>query len=91
MASFFRRKRAAGPEPTPEDQAPAADAARARTPDDDVSPLADRLRTMDWPTPSDEVRERCLREIMSRVGDEDASHADDAQREPGTGANRAAG
>jgi hypothetical protein len=56
----------------------------------ELSPLAERLRTMHWPTPTDEVRERCLREIMSRVGEEDDGRG--GQRdESETGTNRAAG
>lgn len=31
------------------------------------SPLAQRLRSLDWPHPPEDVRERCLNEIMRRV------------------------
>lgn len=91
MASFFRRKHAAGPGPTPEDQAPAIPGADDGAPAGDRSPLAERLRTMEWPAPTDDVRERCLREIMSRVGDADPHRDGQSRRPPEAGKNRAAG
>jgi hypothetical protein len=33
------------------------------------SELARRLRRMDWPGPSPEVKERCLEQILARVGE----------------------
>lgn len=32
--------------------------------------LIERLRNMEWPKPSDEVRERCLRQIMQRIDEQ---------------------
>lgn len=32
--------------------------------------LIERLRNMEWPKPSDEVRERCLRQIMARIDEQ---------------------
>jgi hypothetical protein len=34
----------------------------------DLSPLVERLRTMDWSSAPDGARERCLEEILNRVG-----------------------
>jgi hypothetical protein len=31
------------------------------------SQLAARLRTLDWPAPADDVRERCFEQLMKRV------------------------
>ena len=70
MLRFFRRKRTVHAEPGPHDASPAGEPTAAV---DDVaeplSPIAERLQNLDWPTPPDEVRQRCLEEIMSRVGD----------------------
>jgi hypothetical protein len=44
-------------------------------PADGLSPLVDRLARLQWPEASDEVRDRCLHEVMSRVretGDDQA-------------------
>jgi hypothetical protein len=43
-------------------------------------PLADRLRAIEWPRPSDETRDRCLSAVDAR-----ASHAPavDADKRPG--------
>jgi len=47
---------------------PAADA--------ESSELAERLRHLDWPAPPQAVRERCLDEIMKRVGSDEKDAAE---------------
>jgi hypothetical protein len=83
VPSFFRRKREqpAAPEPV-EPVQPPPPAAGADS--DESSPLAARLRTMDWPAAPDDVRERCLREILNRVGDPEP---EDEQRDADSGAD----
>lgn len=68
--------------------------------DEENDPLIQRLRNMKWPKPSDEVRDRCLREIMKRAeemekrgelrrgspaDDEDAGEPGDGEGEPDGG------
>jgi hypothetical protein len=43
-------------------------------------PLVERLRVLEWPVPSDEVRRRCLEAIAMRLGDQPASAADKGGR-----------
>jgi len=77
MSRFFRR-RGRGPA----EDASAEDQSRvpfvrggAGDPGEEVesSELAERLRHLDWPAPSQAVRERCLDEIMKRVGSDEKS------------------
>lgn len=51
-----------------DDRIVTSDGGPLRTDDEGVSPIADRLRTMEWPAPPDGARERCLEAILSRVG-----------------------
>lgn len=81
MVRWFSRKRQPAPaEPQAEPAGVSVTAAGPQEHDADPeehSPLADRLRTMDWPKPPEEVRERCLEQILARVGDpEDKAPAD---------------
>jgi hypothetical protein len=74
VKGFFRRKRSDALDAELEQASSAIATPLPRQTDGDpeeASPLAERLRHMDWPTPPDEVRERCLREIMSRVAAQD--------------------
>ena len=64
---LLRRKNRAEP-------APAGGTVASEHDEDDLdavtAPLADRLRRLEWPSPPDDVRDRCLREILARIGTE---------------------
>jgi hypothetical protein len=49
------------------DDEPVRDPEFGREPMDLESALIQRLRTMEWPKPTEEQRERCLREIMKKM------------------------
>lgn len=89
----FRRRHAAIQNQRPE-SVPWADVEYEDTRDpeeiesDIDSALIERLRNMEWPKPSPEVRERCLRQILSCIEgagegkDEDAEGEDEAEQAP---------
>jgi hypothetical protein len=70
---LFRRKNRGEPAPSegaslPDAASEAAEpAASGESDGEKASVLVDRLRHMDWPSPPEEVRERCLEQIMQRV------------------------
>ena len=69
---FFSRRK--GSVRAESEQAHRAARPAVREPEDSAgepdltSPLVDRLRRLEWPTAPEEVKERCLAEILSRVG-----------------------
>lgn len=89
MPSFLRRWRGEPAEPEQDPELPRPDAqSGAEAQPEATSPLADRLAHMEWPSAPDDVKERCLREILERVA-EGEPRAEGERR--GERARRAAG
>jgi hypothetical protein len=81
VSPFLRRNRQVAEPAAPPAEPGAAPVAEASEQSaEDVSPLVDRLRRLEWPSPPEDVRERCLDQVMARAREqvEDEGRTGDA-------------